>query len=43
MMKTDFYIRDIDTKNEEEINLVVNRSMETVLETIPEFERTELA
>ena len=29
---------DIDTRNDEEINLVVSRTMETVLETIPEFE-----
>ena len=33
-----FTIRDIDIRNDEEINLVVSRTMETVLETIPEFE-----
>jgi len=33
----DFFLRDIDTKNEKEIDLIVYRTMETVLETIPEF------
>tara|TARA_B100000925_G_scaffold99377_1_gene72734 strand:+ start:4964 stop:5548 length:585 start_codon:yes stop_codon:yes gene_type:complete len=33
-----FTIRDVDTRNDEEVNLVVSRTMETVLETIPEFE-----
>lgn len=31
-------IRDINIKNEIEINLVTQRCMNTVLETIPEFE-----
>ena len=33
-----FFIREIDQNNEDEIDLVVDRAMETVLETIPEFE-----
>ena len=33
-----FIIRDIDQNNVDEIDLVVDRAMETVLETIPEFE-----
>ena len=36
----EFYLRDIDVTNEAEINLIVERAMETVLETIPEFERS---
>ena len=34
----DFSIRDINSNDHNEIDLVVNRSMQTVLETIPEFE-----
>ena len=33
-----FYIRDLDQCDSDEVDLVVNRAMETVLETIPEFE-----
>jgi ribosomal protein S18 acetylase RimI-like enzyme len=40
----DFLIRDINEKDEGEIDLVVNRAMETVLETCPEFKgSSELA
>ena len=38
------YIRDINPRKEEEIELVVKRAMDTVIETIPEFDgRTENA
>ena len=31
-------IRDLNTDNESELDLVVNRCIKTVLETIPEFD-----
>jgi len=34
----DIEIRDIDIKNESEFDLVTNRCMQTILETIPEFD-----
>ena len=33
-----YVIRDLDQNNNDEMDLVVNRTMETVIETIPEFE-----
>lgn len=33
-----YFLRDIDTQNDEEVSLIAYRTMETVLETIPEFE-----
>ena len=33
-----YIIRDLDQSDSDEVDLVVNRAMETVLETIPEFE-----
>ncbi len=37
----DFYIRSIDKQSDSELSLVTKRSMETVLETIPEFKNSE--
>lgn len=36
-----FRLRDINSKNTQEVDLVVRRTMDTVLETIPEFEGNE--
>ncbi|MBT6325314.1 MAG: GNAT family N-acetyltransferase [Bdellovibrionales bacterium] len=37
----DFYIRVIDKESDSELSLVTKRTMDTVLETIPEFEGSE--